>query len=153
MTEPTKMAVPAAFAEDILSGQVCVRDADGAFEVAQAADATTFKRFFFAVQDTDSESVTESERLTGLDCSDQFVLRTGYFKPDETYAIDDELTVGNLGILVPAVSGDTVVARVHSIGDQSNGSYYHDILAPEADPDDAGSNDVLEIATAYYVKP
>lgn len=86
------------------------------FRNAVAADNDSLTQsVYVAVTDADAHDVQQSGKLVGLDCSDTFVIQTGYFAPD-TYIVDDPLTVGAGGILQRAVSNDVIVGRITAPG-------------------------------------
>jgi hypothetical protein len=127
-TEPGKLSstLPPIDDEDIKSGMVVVKDTGAVrgvagksgFRKAQATDAQTESlSFFIALHDGDSHDVTQASGLVGLDCSDDYELRTGYYTaPGGGWNLDDPLTVGDDGVLVLATSGDMIVGYITAIG-------------------------------------
>jgi hypothetical protein len=133
-TEPAKLSSLAEplNANDIKSGMVIVKDANGKWIRAQVADSTldesggTTKSFYIALTDADALDVQASGKLVGLDCSDTFELQSGYFDKSVVWAVGDKLTVGANGTLVKAVAdaalGVQVIGEVTAIGDNVAGS-------------------------------
>lgn len=119
-TEPSKLSSLAEplNANDIKSGMVIVKDNDGKFVRAQAADATfdesggSPKSFYIALTDADALDVQASGKLVGLDCSDKFELQSGYFDKSVVWAVGDKLTVGANGTLVKATAHATLATQV-----------------------------------------
>jgi len=127
-TEPSKLSSLAEplNANDIKSGMVIVKDANGKWIRAQVADSTldetggTTKSFYIALTDADALDVQASGKLVGLDCSDTFELQSGYFDKSVVWAVGDKLTVGANGALAKAVAdsalGVQVIGEVTAIG-------------------------------------
>jgi len=141
-TEPVKLSSLAAPIDDsaIKSGML-IRKATGniggdsgtGFRPTADTDSAADVSFFFALHDGDSHDVQAAGKLVGLDCSDQYVIRTGYFDAEGgTFDIDDPLTAGNDGVLVLAGAGDVIVARVDAVGDESDGSFAYTGKMPSA---------------------
>ena len=170
LTEPGKLTLTAApVTKDgevqdpwglILSGMAIVfDDAPGdppisdasvtkGFRLAEAADAPLGGSIYIAVHDYEDHDVQESGRLVGLDCSDHYVVQTGYFDPAETWAIDDNVTVGDGGIFKKAVAGDFIVGRINRIDESNvNGVITVPAFTPLAD-----DMQVIEIKTGTYGK-
>ncbi len=127
-TEPHKLSSLAepVNATDIKSGMAIVKDGNGKWVRAQAADAefargSTPKSIYIALQDADSLDVQASGKLVGLDCSDKYEIQTGYFKQDDVWAVGDKVTVGANGIFVKAAQDATndtqYIGEITAVGD------------------------------------
>jgi hypothetical protein len=124
-TEPLKLSylAPPIDGQGIRQGMVLKRgtgnvagvSGTAGFLKTVTADSTSTASLFIALHDQDSHDVQAAGKLVGLDCSDDFEIRSGYFDPDETWALDDPLTAGDGGILVKAGEGDTVLGYISAI--------------------------------------
>lgn len=118
-TEPTKLSSLAEplNVNDIKSGMVIVKDGDGKWIQAEAADAirdeaAIQKAFYIALTDADALDVQASGKLVGLDCSDSYELQSGYFDKSVVWAVGDQLTVGADGTFVKATAHATSITQV-----------------------------------------
>lgn len=125
-TEPVKLSCLAKPKDDegICQGMAIVKDVNGEWVKAVDADATVLnKSVYIARQDQDDHAVQNCGKLVGLDCSDKYEVQTGYVEDlsSGSFAVDQELTVGNGGLFVLATTGDQVVAKVTAIGTGEDG--------------------------------
>jgi hypothetical protein len=125
-TEPVKLSCLAKpkDAEGIYQGMAIVKDVNGEWVKAAAADATALnKSIYIARQDQDDHAVQNCGKLVGLDCSDKYEVQTGYVEDlsSGAWTVDQELTVGNGGLFVRAAVGDQVVGQVTAIGTGEDG--------------------------------
>lgn len=127
-TEPVKLSSLAAPAEldpenptsvAIKSGMAIVKDADGNFAAASAADQNNGKTIYIALHDASSLDVQASGKLVGLDCSDKFEVQTGYYDPDVTsWNEGDALTVTDGGVFTNDLAeNDAIVGYVTKVTD------------------------------------
>lgn len=114
LTEPIKLSYLAQplSTSVIKSGMAIVKDANGKYIPAQAADAqfapgATPKSIYIAYQDADSLDVQAAGKLVGLDSSDKFDIQSGYFDQTQVWAVGDKITVGADGIFVKAAQHAT----------------------------------------------
>ena len=109
---------PVSAGVTIKSGQVISLDASGEWILG----CPTGKVPYFAQQDSADGDVTSSGLLTGLSCSGDYVIETGYIEDlstnktanENTYALDVEVTAdaANPGSIKVAGTGDAVLGKV-----------------------------------------
>ncbi len=147
-TEPVKLSSLAAPEADsgIKSGMAIVREIVSGvptFRKAEAADATSSLSIYIALTDADAHDVQACGKLVGLDCSDKFVVQTGYFTIAGVWALDDPVTVGADGVFTKAEAGDTVVGYITNVGTNADKSIATGGLTPSA-----SDLNVIEFKTA-----
>lgn len=148
-TEPVKLsslAAPAA-GSSIKSGMALVKEMVGnvpTFRLATDADQSAAHSIYIALADGDAHDVQASGKLVGLDCSDKFVVQTGYYTTvGGVWALDDPVTVGDGGKFTKANSGDIVVGYITKLGTNADKSIVSGGLTPSA-----ADMNVIEFKTA-----
>lgn len=147
-TEPVKLSSLAAPAlnSGIKSGMAIVRDMVSGvptFRSTVGADATARLSIFIALHDADDLSVQASGKLVGLDCSDKFVVQTGYYTTVGVWAIDDPVTVGADGKFTKAAAGNVIVGYITNVGKNADKTIASGGLTPSA-----ADMNVIEFKTA-----
>lgn len=161
LTEPGKLTSLAApiDGEAIKSGMLIVKDTglvagvstDNVWRKAVATDAlvanSEVKAFYIAVHDQDGHDVQAAGGLVGLNCSDDFELKTGYFDKGVTWTVDTPVTADADGVLTEAVTaGDVIVGYVTAIGGGTGASIEYVGKTPSTAS--AADAEVLQIRTA-----
>lgn len=125
-TEPfklAKLAVPKV-GEGILSGMAICYDPGGTGQWTKTltGNRTAKTSVFIAVHDQDQFDVIAAAngKLKGLDCSDQFEVRTGYYSLTGAISLDSELAAGAGGLFFLAITGDWVIGKITAIGAGTN---------------------------------
>lgn len=144
-TEPTKLSslAPPIDGEAIREGMVIVKatglvngvSTAGAFEKAQADKAMLpHVSFYIALHDQDSHDVQAAGGLVGLDCSDDYEIKTGYFDPNVVWAVDMPLTVGDDGVITEAdTEGQVIIGYITQVGSGTNNAIEYVGKMPSAE--------------------
>jgi len=144
-TEPTKLSslAPPIDGEAIYSGMLLVKatglvngvSTTGAFRKAEVADAAVqHQSFYIALHDQDSHDAQAAGGIVGLDCSDDYEIKTGYYDSGITWVVGDPVTADADGVITEAATGDYIVGYVTKIGAAGAGIAYVGKTPSATDP-------------------